>query len=256
MKKSIILLLILLGASTCNKAPKQNVSIEKDHFGKTKAGKTIDRYTLSNQSGMQVQIITYGGIVSSLNVPDINGKSKDVVLGYDNLLDYENGSPYFGSLIGRYGNRIANGKFSLNGQEYTLIQNNGKNHLHGGIKGFDKVVWTAETETLKDKAKLKLSYLSQHMEEGYPGNLNVEVIYTLTDDNSLEVDYRATTDQPTVVNLTQHSYFNLGDEKDILNHQLLLNADAFLPVDETLIPTGKIKAVEGTPFDFRTFKTS
>jgi len=255
MKKSIILLLILLGASTCNKAPKQNVSIEKDHFGKTKAGKTIDRYTLSNQSGMRVQIITYGGIVSSLNVPDINGKSKDVVLGYDNLLDYENGSPYFGSLIGRYGNRIANGKFSLNRQEYTLIQNNGKNHLHGGIKGFDKVVWTAETETLKDKAKLKLSYLSQHMEEGYPGNLNVEVIYTLTDDNSLEVDYRATTDQPTVVNLTQHSYFNLGDEKDILNHQLLLNADAFLPVDETLIPTGKIKAVEGTPFDFRTFKT-
>lgn len=254
IKKIVVSLLFVMAISSCNTTPKKDFIIHKDHFGETKDGKPVERYTLSNLSGMRVQIITYGGIITSLEVPDALGRPKDVVLGYDTLLQYEKSNPYFGALIGRYGNRIAEGKFSLNNKEYTLVQNDGKNHLHGGNKGFDKVLWTAETELLEEGARLKLYYLSTDGEEGYPGNLTVEVTYTLIQDNSLAVTYKATTDHSTVLNLTQHSYFNLGEEEDILNHELLINADAYLPVDETLIPTGEIEAVGGTAFDFKTFK--
>jgi aldose 1-epimerase len=203
---------------------------------------------------MQVEIITYGGIITSMKVPNAAGGLNDVVLGYDSLSDYEKGSPYFGALIGRYGNRIADGSFKLDDQTYTLVQNDGKNHLHGGTKGFDKVVWSADSKIEDNKAVLQLHYLSQDMEEGYPGNLHTEVVYTLTNDNMLEVAYKATTDKKTVVNLTQHAYFNLSGAKDILDHELRLQAPRYLPIDETLIPTGEIASVEGTPFDFRSFK--
>jgi aldose 1-epimerase len=215
----------------------------------------VDRYTLSNAAGMQVEIITYGGIITSMKVPNAAGGLNDVVLGYDSLSDYEKGSPYFGALIGRYGNRIADGSFTLDDQTYTLVQNDGKNHLHGGTKGFDKVVWSADSKIEDNKAVLQLHYLSQDMEEGYPGNLHTEVVYTLTNDNMLEVAYKATTDKKTVVNLTQHAYFNLSGAKDILDHELRLQAPRYLPIDETLIPTGEIASVEGTPFDFTSFKT-
>ena len=254
MEKLSLLLVLLLGFSACKQVEKQAVQIEKEYYGITKEGKKVDRYTLSNDSGMKVDIITYGGIITNLYVPNAAASLTDVVLGYDNLSNYEKGSPYFGALIGRYGNRIANGKFKLDGEEYTLVQNDGKNHLHGGTKGFDKVVWSATSRNENDKAVLHLNYLSEDMEEGYPGNLNVEVIYALTKDNTLEVEYKATTDKKTVLNLTQHAYFNLSGAKDILNHELMLNAPSYLPVDETLIPTGEIASVAGTPFDFTSFK--
>ena len=254
MEKLIVLLLVFASLYSCSQETEKSVFIEKESFGTTTDKKKVDRYTLSNKSGMRVEIITYGGIITNLYVPNAAGSLTDVVLGYDNLSDYEKGSPYFGALIGRYGNRIADGKFRLDGVEYNLVQNNGKNHLHGGTKGFDKVVWAASSSVENEKAVLNLSYLSKNLEEGYPGNLNVEVIYTLTKDNILEVKYKATTDKKTVLNLTQHSYFNLSGEKDILNHELMLNAPSYLPVDETLIPTGEIASVVGTPFDFTTFK--
>ena len=227
--------------------------IEKNSFGITKDGIPVDQYTLNNKSGMKVQIITYGGIITAIEVPDRDGKVLDVTLGFKKLGDYEKRSPYFGALIGRYGNRIANGKFKLDGKEYNLVQNDGENHLHGGAKGFDKVVWTAETLILNDSAQLKLLYQSKDMEEGYPGNLEVKVIYTLDNNDQLTVNYEAVSDKTTIVNLTQHSYFNLsGDFKnDILDHELVINADSFLPVNSKLIPTGKFKDVKGTPFDFR-----
>ena len=204
---------------------------------------------------MKVQIITYGGIITTIEVPDRDGKTLDVVLGLKKLSDYEESSPYFGALIGRYGNRIANGRFNLDGKQYNLVQNNGKNHLHGGTKGFDKVVWSAEKSIVNETAQLKLSYLSKDLEEGYPGNLNVEVIYALTNENAIEVEYKAISDKKTVINLTQHSYFNLSGRKDVLDHELLLNADAYLPIDENLIPLGELRDVSGTPFDFTISKT-
>lgn len=233
---------------------KKMVTISKAAFGVTADSVQVDSYTLKNQQGMEVQIITYGGIITSLKVPNKAGVIEDVVLGYPTLAQYEKSSPYFGALIGRYGNRIAKGKFSLDGTEYTLATNNGPNHLHGGEKGFDKVVWSAEV--LDDEGALKLSYLSKDMEEGYPGNLKTIVTYTLTEDNALEVFYEATTDKKTIVNLTQHSYFNLSGDfsKTILDHEIMINADAFIPVDKTLIPTGELKEVANTPFDFRTAK--
>jgi len=254
MKKFSLLILFLLGFSACKQVKKQAVQIEKEYYGTTKEGKKVDRYSLSNESGMKVEIITLGGIITHLYVPNAASGLNDVVLGYDNLSDYEKGSPYFGAIIGRYGNRIANGKFKLDGIEYALVQNDGKNHLHGGTKGFDKVVWDASSSLENDKAVLQLNYLSKDMEEGYPGNLNVEVVYALTKDNTLIVEYKATTDKKTVLNLTQHAYFNLSGAKDILNHELMLNAPSYLPVDETLIPTGEIASVAGTPFDFKSFK--
>jgi aldose 1-epimerase len=255
MKKLTNLFIVLIGFFSCTPQNKKTVQIEKDSYGITQEGQEVDRYTLSNAAGMQVEIITYGGIITSMKLPNAAGGLNDVVLGYDSLSDYEKGSPYFGALIGRYGNRIADGSFTLDDQTYTLVQNDGKNHLHGGTKGFDKVVWNADSKIEDNKAVLQLHYLSQDMEEGYPGNLHTEVVYTLTNDNMLEVAYKATTDKKTVVNLTQHAYFNLSGAKDILDHELLLQAPRYLPIDETLIPTGEIASVEGTPFDFTSFKT-
>lgn len=225
-------------------------TIRKQAFGKTADGQAVDLYTLTNASGVEAGIMTYGGIVVSLKVPDRNGKLEDVVLGYDRLDGYLQKNPFFGALAGRYGNRIAKGRFTLNGREYTLARNNGENHLHGGIKGFDKMVWKAKEVEEKDGVGLSLSYVSKDGEEGYPGNLSTTVIYTLTNNNELRIDYRASTDKDTVVNLTNHSYFNLAGSGDILKHEVMINADTFTPVDAGLIPTGELRSVKGTPFDF------
>lgn len=250
-----ILLLLILGGTLMLVGGSGGTtisSVKKEEFGKAD-GQSVALYTLTNRNGAEARITTYGGIVVSLKVPDRNGKMDDIVLGYDTLDDYLKGnSAYFGALIGRYGNRIGKGRFTLDGVDYKLAVNNGENHLHGGIKGFDKVVWTATTPPTKDGAALTLTYLSRDGEEGYPGNLTVTVIYTLTDNNELKIEYSATTDKDTVVNLTHHSYFNLAGQGhgDILNHQLMINADRFTPVDSGLIPTGELRAVKGTPFDF------
>ncbi len=205
---------------------------------------------------MQVQITNYGGIITTLNVPDGHGKNVDVVLGYYSLDKYIEKSPSFGCLVGRFGNRIAKGKFSLDGKEYDLAINNGPNHLHGGKIGFDKRVWEPEPIVEEGKAGLKLHYLSPHMEEGYPGNLDVEAVYWLNDKNELRLDFKAVTDRKTVLNLTHHSYFNLKghDGGDILDHQVKFNADQIVAIDSTSIPTGTLMHVEGTPFDFKEFK--
>ncbi|MBM3747858.1 MAG: galactose mutarotase [Acidobacteria bacterium] len=222
-------------------------------FGKTPAGEDVALYTLTNSKGFAAAITTFGGIVVSLKAPDRAGRAADVVFGFENLEGYLKGHPYFGAIIGRYGNRIAKGRFTLDGVAYKLAQNNGENHLHGGISGFDKAVWKAREAAAQDGPSLELSYLSQDGEEGYPGNLAVTVTYTLTEANELRIDYLATTDQPTVLNLTNHSYFNLAGqgEGDILGHVVTINADRFTPVDAGLIPTGELRPVEGTPFDFR-----
>jgi len=228
-------------------------SITKADFGKTTDGLPVELFTLQNGRGMEAKIATYGGLVTSLKVPDKNGQLGDVVLGYDNLNGYIKSSPYFGALIGRYGNRICKGHFTLNGQTYNLAANNGPNALHGGLKGFDKVVWSVKSAVVKaDGPQLTMTYVSRDGEEGYPGNLSVTAVYTITRDNALRLDYTATTDKDTVVNLTQHSYFNLAGHGDILGHEVYLNADKFTPVDATLIPNGELRDVTGTPFDFRT----
>src|SRR5712691_8765686 len=226
--------------------------VTKESFGKTPDGQDADIYTLTNSGGAEVKITNYGGIVTSLKVPDRHGRLDDIVLGFDNLDTYLKGSPYFGAIIGRYGNRIAKGRFTLHGVEYKLAVNNGENHLHGGVKGFDKVVWTARPLKVPNGAALRLTYLSKDAEEGYPGNLSVRVIYTLTNANELKIEYWATTDKDTIINLTSHSYFNLAGQGigDILNHQLLINARRFTPTDAGSIPTGELKSVKGTPFDF------
>ncbi|PJJ59598.1 aldose epimerase family protein [Hymenobacter chitinivorans] len=228
-------------------------------FGKTSDGTEVQLYTLTNAHGLKATISTYGGIVTSLLVPDKAGTLGDVVLGFDNVSgyqspEYQKAGPYFGALIGRYGNRIAKGQFTLEGQQYTLAKNNGPNHLHGGLKGFDKVIWQAEPGTSAQGQSLKLTYLSKDGEEGYPGNLRVTVTYTLTTTDELRIDYTATTDKATPVNLTNHSYFNLsaGQSKDVLGHQVRLAADKYTVVDADLIPTGELRAVKGTPFDFTT----
>lgn len=248
------LIVLLISACNMDQAP---LSIQKAHYGITAEGLEVDEYVLSNQQGMKISIINYGGIITSWTAKDKNGDYKDIVLGYDSLSDYEKDSPYFGAIIGRYGNRIAQGKFTIEGEEYTLAVNNGVNHLHGGLKGFDKVVWDAKTEMNASSASLILTYLSEDMEEGYPGNLEVQVIYALNNNDELSVSYKAKTDKTTVVNLTQHSYFNLSADfsNTVLDHELVLKADAFLPVDTTLIPTGAFRDVTDTPFDFRLPKT-
>ena len=242
---SAIILVLNLSASGQAKVTKEN-------FGKTSEGQNVDIYTLTNRRGAEVKITNYGGVITSLKVPDRKGKRDDIVLGFDNLDAYLKGSPYFGAIIGRYANRIAKGRFTLNGHQYTLAVNNGENHLHGGIKGFDKVVWTARPLKVPNGAALRLTYLSKDAEEGYPGNLSVRVIYTLTNVNELKIEYWATTDKDTVINLTSHSYFNLAGQGigDILNHQLLINARRFTATDAGSIPTGELKSVKGTPFDF------
>jgi len=230
------------------------MQIDREAFGTLPSGQVIDVITLRNRGGVTVRAITYGGIIVSLATPDRTGRLDDIVLGFDTLDGYLGDSPYFGAIIGRCGNRIANGRFTLDGVEYHLARNNGPNHLHGGIRGFDKVVWNARTFEREggDAAGAVLSYASADGEEGYPGRLDATVTYTLTERDELIVDYAATTDAPTIVNLTQHSYFNLGHVgSDVLAHELTIDADAIVPVDTTLIPTGEIMAVAGTPFDFR-----
>jgi aldose 1-epimerase len=215
-------------------------------------GKTIKLFTLTNKNGMEVKISNFGAVINSIVVPDRNGKMENVVLGFDSLKSYQGTHPYFGSLVGRYGNRIALGKFSLNGNIYTLAVNNGVNHLHGGIKGFNKQVFQVDTTYFKeDSSVISLSYISPDMEEGYPGNLKVKVNYVLTNNNEIRIEYEAETDKPTVLNLTNHSYFNLtGCKENILNHELVLMADSITPTDTSLIPTGILAPVAGTPFDF------
>lgn len=227
--------------------------ITREAFGTTTDGKSVDAFTLTNGKGLELRAITYGATIISLRVPDRLGRLDDIVLGYPTLAGYLDKSPYFGAIVGRYGNRIAKGRFTLDGKTYALATNNGPNHLHGGIKGFDKVVWSVDSSHQDSSATLTFSYTSPAGEEGYPGTLQARVTYTVTDQNELRVDYSATTDAPTPVNLTQHSYFNLAGagSGDILGHELMISADRFTPVDSTLIPTGEIAPVAGTPFDFR-----
>jgi aldose 1-epimerase len=243
-------LALLLGVAGCSKTPKEERKVERQPFGKTADGTPVDLYTLTNSKGVRLSITNYGGIVVSLFTPDRNGNAGDIVLGFERLEDYLQRHPYFGCIIGRYGNRIAKGRFALDGVEYRLAQNNGENHLHGGLVGFDKKVWKARDYTDAEGQHLELRYTSPDGEEGYPGTLDVTVTYTLDDRNQLRIDYLATTDKPTIVNLTNHSYFNLAGEGDILRHVLRLNADHFTPVDAGLIPTGELRPVKGTPFDF------
>ena len=253
--KNIYFLLLLFLISSCENIKNNNMSlvtIKKQSFGKTMDGNEVHQYILKNKKGMEIRVINYGGIITSWKAKDRDGIYQDIVLGFDNIYDYETKNPYFGALIGRYGNRIAKGKFSIDDKNYTLATNNDVNHLHGGIKGFDKVIWDVDEILGDSSTSLVLKYMSSDMEEGYPGNLNVKVIYTLNNNDELSVTYEADTDKTTIVNLTQHSYFNLSGDfnQDISNHDLKINADFFLPVDSTLIPTGEIRDVIETPFDF------
>ncbi|MEM6967686.1 MAG: aldose epimerase family protein [Bacteroidota bacterium] len=229
-------------------------SISKKLFGQTPDG-TAYLFSLKNTNGMEVHITNFGGIITSILVPDKVGKLDDVVLGFDSLAQYLAPHPYFGAIIGRYGNRIAQGKFSINNKAYTLAKNNGENHLHGGHQGFDKRIWNAREILNEDAPSLELTYLSKDTEEGYPGNLDVKVTYTLTADNELKIDYEATTDQPTICNLTNHSYFNLAGagSGNILEHEVMIDADFVTPTTPDLIPTGELASVEGTPFDLREY---
>jgi aldose 1-epimerase len=263
MKKQIQLLsavsLLLIAACNNNSSEKQNeeqtqhtmkFSSTETPFGEYD-GQAITKYTLTNPSGMQVSIINYGGTITDIITPDKSGNNGNVVLGFDSLTGYlQKGNPYFGSLIGRYGNRIANGKFTLDGKAYTLAGNNDGNSLHGGNKGYDKVVW--QVEKLTGDSSLQLTYLSKDGEEGYPGNLNIKVIYTLTSASELKIDYTATTDKATPVNLTNHAYYNLSAGKDstILEHELMINADKYTEVNDKLIPTGNLPDVKSGPMDF------
>jgi aldose 1-epimerase len=234
--------------------PSVSPGVQRAAFGQIATGQATEVFTLTNSHGIEARVTNYGGIILSLRTPDRSGHFDDIVLGYDTLGGYLHDTPYFGAIVGRYGNRIARGHFTLDGSTYTLAVNNGPNSLHGGLRGFDKVVWTASPFQNATGVGLTLEYLSADMEEGYPGNLRSRVTYTLTNDDRLIVDYHATTDKATPVNLTQHSYWNLAGDgtRDILAHQLMINADAITPVDSTLIPTGEIASVAGTPFDFRT----
>ncbi len=256
---SLALVTIVVGGLGCASKSQQvrspggagAANIDVKAFGQTPDGKQVRLYSLRNANGLTADIMTYGAIVVSLKTPDSKGRMADIVLGYDNLQDYVKNSPYFGAIVGRYGNRIAKGKFKLDGAEYTLATNNNANHLHGGIKGFDKVVWDDKPVQRPDAVGVRLSYLSKDGEEGYPGNLKATVTYLLTNANELRIEYEATTDKATPVNLTHHGYFNLtGGQRDILGHVLTLNADKFTPVDDGLIPTGELTAVKDTPMDF------
>jgi aldose 1-epimerase len=245
----ILFVSLLLSAGSFAEGPP---SMKKEAFGSTPQGSPVELYTFTNAHGLEVRAITYGGVIVSLRVPDKRGHLDDVALGFDGLQGYIENPPYFGAIIGRYGNRIAGARFTLNGVPHTLAANNGPNTLHGGIRGFHKVIWKAEPFKNAQGTGLIFSYVSKDGEEGYPGNLNVKVTYTLTDQNELIFAYEATTDKATPVNLTQHTYFNLAGEGhgDILGHHLMLNADRFTPVDKTLIPTGELRPVKNTPFDF------
>jgi aldose 1-epimerase len=252
---AMVAALLFLGAMTTLPYPTAEAKskMQKQAFGKIQDGQSVDLYTLTNKYGMVVAISNFGGTLVSLKVPDRDGKLGDVVLGYDNPADYENGKAYFGGTIGRYGNRIAHGKFTLDGVVYSLPLNDGPNTLHGGVRGFNKHVWIARDVSSSAGEALELTYVSRDGEEGFPGTLTVKVVYTLfADENAVKIEYTATTDKDTVLNLTNHSYFNLSGQGngDILQHQLKLYASQFTPVDVTLIPTGKLQDVQNTPFDF------
>ncbi len=221
--------------------------------GTLPTGEAVQQFTLVNAQGIQIDLLTYGGIVTSIRTPDRDGQFDDIVLGYESLDAYLQRSPYFGAIVGRYANRIGGGTFTIDGTTYTLATNNGPNHLHGGVRGFDKVNWQALPFEREGAAGVVLRYVSLDGEEGYPGRLDVAVTYTLRDDDTWQVDYEATTDKPTHVNLSQHTYFNLAGDgaRDVLEHELRIDADRYTPVDATLIPTGELADVEGTPFDFR-----
>jgi len=233
-------------------AQKETSKVKKQAYGKMPNGAAVELYTLTNAKGMQAGIITYGGTVVSLTAPDRNGKYADVVLGMDDLAGYMKATAFFGALIGRYGNRIGHAQFTLEGKTHKLPANDGPNTLHGGPAGFDKHVWSALPGSSADGETLELTYVSKDGEEGFPGTLTSKVVYTLTNNNELKIDYTATTDKPTVVNLTNHSYFNLAGqgEGDVLTHEVMIDAARFTPVDATLIPTGELRPVAGTPFDF------
>ncbi len=231
---------------------KMELKIESEKYGEMPDGREVTLFTLTNANGMKVKLTNYGAITVAVETPDKKGEIADVTLGYETLDDWLGSKDYFGATVGRYANRIAKGKFTLEGETYELATNNGPNHLHGGEKGFDKVLWDAEEVKTEDSVGVKFTYLSEDGEEGYPGNLKVTATYTLNNDNEFTDVFTASTDKPTVVNLTNHTYWNLGTPAagDVLDHVLMLNADHYTPVDETLIPTGEIKPVEGTPFDF------
>lgn len=264
MKKHLLqtVFIAVIAMASCKSEKKEEKSeepvqaISSESFGFTKDSTEVKKFTLTNKNGLNMEVITYGAIITSLETPDKEGKLEDIVLGYNDLQSYVKNNPYFGAVVGRYGNRIADAKFTIDDSVYTLAANNGKNHLHGGIKGFDKVVWEASEINDENGVGLKLTYTSVDGEEGYPGNLDVSIFYTLNNDDELEVQYHAKTDKKTVVNLTQHTYFNLtGMKEDILNHEVMINASSITPVDSTLIPTGEFMPVENTPFDFTTAKT-
>jgi len=241
----LLLTLPLLGSALAQKA-----GIRQEVFGQMPDGREVTLFTLRNAAGMEAQITNYGGYIVSLTAPDRTGKQENLVLGVPTFADYLKGTPAFGPIIGRFGNRIGGAKFTLDGQEYAVTANARANHIHGGRVGFDKKLWTATAVDGKEPA-VRLQYTSPDGEEGYPGTLKVEVTYTLQRDNALRIDYRATTDKPTVVNLTNHAYFNLsGMKRDALNNVLMIKADHYLPTDASQIPTGEIKPVAGTPFDF------
>lgn len=252
-RPALIALLCAAFAASCTQAPPpapDTPNVKVTEYGKTPDGQAVLLFTLRNRNGIEAGILNYGGILVSLKTPDAKGEFADIVLGFDALPGYLAKHPYFGALVGRYANRIAKGKFKLNGQEYTLAQNNGVNALHGGLKGFDKYIWHAEPAE-DGEQRLRLRLTSPDGDEGYPGSLNVAVTYTLTDNDELRIDYSATTDRATVVNLTNHTYFNLAGEGLILDHLVQLAAEKYTPVDKDLIPTGELAPVEGTPFDFR-----
>ncbi len=262
IKPSFILILLICGLNACknpeaDKMKNEHVPVTSSPavpdpaaFMDTLDGRSIAMYTLKNKDGMEIRLTNYGASIVSILMKDRDGKWADIALGYDSLQGYRKGKSYFGAIVGRYANRVAKGRFSLNGKKYTLSTNNGPNSLHGGKKGFDKVAWEAKEST----GSIRFHYLSRDGEEGYPGNLDVEVTYTLSDSNTLAIDYKATTDRSTVLNISNHTYFNLRGQGngDILGHQLQLFADSFTPVDSTLIPTGEVRKVAGTAFDFTT----
>ena len=244
--------LILFAELACTAKLNKRDSIIKTEFGQLPDGRPVSLYTLTNINGCEMKIMNYGCIVVSLKVPDRMGQMGDVVLGYDNLDDYIENSAYFGAVVGRFGNRIGGAKFSLDGVEYSLAANDGENHLHGGLRGFDKVFWEAEQLPGPDGPAMKFTYVSSDGEEGYPGNLSVEITYALTQENGLKIDYLATTDKKTIINLTHHSYFNLAGEGngDILGHEMTIDADLFISIGSGLIPTGELRSVKGSPLDF------
>jgi len=251
MHRILVLLPLLL--MSCSSPDQPEIGVRSRTWGTLPDGREVKMYQMVSPTGMIVEVTNYGGIITKLTAPDRDGNWEDVVLGYDTLEGYLEETPYFGAIIGRYGNRIANGSFDIDGESYELATNNGENHLHGGVAGFDKVLWDADPFAMGSEVGIIFTYESPDGEEGYPGNLSAKVTYLLTTDNRLIFSYQATTDKPTPVNLTQHSYFNLaGPSSDsILDHEMMIAADHFTPIDEGLIPTGELATVEGTSFDFR-----